>query len=327
VSDTGVAVGVSGVIAPAFPFLIGRGIRATLDGVVEPLEPFEVFAQNPLALSPTIRPARIAASGAVIGGLGGFSSLDPIFLDEAGVLQLARPALGPFDSVFPELIANDATRERGRIIASGTFEGLGRGILVYGNAQAIPTFYPLVLSSLSGSLQDAALDASSFLARVVQETSDTSGDVLLRIGGADAQQACAAGVDVGTVLGRPLRRVEGAGVIASSPAGFRFCLAGDREGEVLVGHDLRRELAAIEGSGFAGMPDFVLCRIGDNGSQASIFCEGSNLSGGRAIRFSDRVRLVRPPPFELPPCGSGGMQAAFVIPVLAMLGRRGRSKR
>jgi hypothetical protein len=118
-------------------------------------------------------------------------------------------------------------------------------------------------------------------------------------------------------------------VFASSAVGFRFCLAGDREGEVLIGHDLLRELAAIEGSGFDATSQLDLCLIGDNGAQASILCQGTDASFTRALEFSDRARLVRSPkthPFPLPTCGSGAMQSAFVIPLLAILGRRGRPR-
>jgi hypothetical protein len=324
VSDAGVAVGTSGIATPAG--LVGRGFRATPDGVAQSLESFTLLSGDEVRTLRSIRPIRVAASGAVIGviawALGGMP--EPILLDPTGLLQLSRPALGESDFVFPQVIANDATRERGRIVASAQLEVLGNGILVYENARAAPTFYPL---GLSLSLQDAALDASSFLARVFQDGPDPGGDALLRVGGADAQEACAAGVEVGTFRGRPLRRVEGAGVLASSPAGFRFCVAGDREGQVLIGHDLLRELMAIEGSGFTTAPEFFGCLIGDNGSEASIICQGSDITGEQVMQFSDRVRLVRPAPFELPPCGSGAMQAACVIPLLAMLGRRGRSRR
>jgi hypothetical protein len=232
------------------------------------------------------------------------------------------------DFVQPEILASDATRERGRIVANAFLETRGAGILVYESPMSTPALYVLGRATLS--LRRAALDASSFLGSIGSDLGDPGALFLVRVGGPDAAATCAEGVDAGTFRGLPLRRVEGASVFASGSAGFRFCLAGDRAGEVLIGNDLQRELAAIEDSGFDETSRFAGCVIGDNGTQASILCEGSSRSG-EGIQFSDRARLVRNPvqsPFpQLPPCGSGGMQAAFAIPLLAFLGRRSRSRR
>jgi hypothetical protein len=299
ISNAGTAIGVTGVIPPFGPIL--RGFRATSDGVAVPLEPFPAITfDGEETTFHLITPADISESGAVVGTLNVIgnrsgATSEPILLEPNGtLLQLQRPPRTGMDFVFPFVLASDGTRGRGRILAGASLETRGSGIAVYDNALSAPRFY--LLGPDPVFIRGAALDASSFLGLFGDSDRDPAAALLLREAGPAAAAACEEGSVVGMFRGRPLRRVEGASVFASGPAGFRFCIAGDRAGEVLIAHDLLRELVAIEGSGFDETSRIDLCAIGDNGAQASIVCQGTDASFERVIRFSDRARLVRAAP-------------------------------